>query len=605
MAVEFTIGDYKYRVITGDYNVYAETVDKTKSSYGSISATVTYNNTTYYVVGAPHCFEGCTNLTSVPSISLSAGQPNFPSPGYHVMTSFLEGCTSLATVDIDAICSDQPLYCTISSFCEGCTSLTTAKLPAYAMHGCSSAFRGCTALTSVDRIPALYNATSARTGYGHMFDGCTSLASVPDFPEAIDSDYIKMGDCFRNCTSLVEAPQLPSLAKELDYCFENCTSLEEAPTIPSGVTKISYCFHNCTSLETPPSIPSSVNAMDSCFYGCKNLTSAPTIPSGVDSLYYCFSGCEKLAAAPAIPSGVTDMHACFQTCRALVTAPAIPDGVTDMGFCFSGCYNLEDAPDIPASVTAMNYCFGYCQKMTGTISVENTPTSYAYAFTGTREEISIALNGTADVAVWSGIASQYANVYIVTANSRPTVVIDAFRSDSNGDASEDGTYAYVTVEVTLYEDYVPAGSNDVRSLTFKIDGTTSAQTWTETTVGLTHTFTAVVSLGDTSKHTLTASAEDDLRHTSTPVSIVLVSAAPALDFVHGSTDNGAAFGRLATLEGVLDNAWDYYEHGERAYPTFTRSSWSISSDESTLPVTPCFVLSTGDGALYWCDGVTS
>ena len=42
--------------------------------------------------------------------------------------------------------------------------------------------------------------------------------------------------------------------------------------------------------------------------------------------------------------------------------------------------------------------------------------------------------------------------------------------------------------------------------------------------------------------------------------------------------------------------------GERCYPTYIRSSWTTSSDETTLPVTPCFVLSTGDGGLYYCDG---
>ena len=39
---------------------------------------------------------------------------------------------------------------------------------------------------------------------------------------------------------------------------------------------------------------------------------------------------------------------------------------------------------------------------------------------------------------------------------------------------------------------------------------------------------------------------------------------------------------------------------ENAYVTFVRSSWSTSSDTSTLPVTPCFVYSTGDGGLYYC-----
>jgi len=49
--------------------------------------------------------------------------------------------------------------------------------------------------------------------------------------------------------------------------------------------------------------------------------------------------------------------------------------------------------------------------------------------------------------------------------------------------------------------------------------------------------------------------------------------------------------------GLVDQA------GETAYPTFTRPSWSEQADESTLPVTPCFVLDTTNAELYWCDGV--
>ena len=65
---------------------------------------------------------------------------------------------------------------------------------------------------------------------------------------------------------------------------------------------------------------------------------------------------------------------------------------------------------------------------------------------------------------------------------------------------------------------------------------------------------------------------------------------------NGTSDSERSNALAVRWDGLVDQA------GETAYPTFIRSSWSTSSDESTLPVTPCFVLSTGDGALYWCDG---
>ena len=58
-----------------------------------------------------------------------------------------------------------------------------------------------------------------------------------------------------------------------------------------------------------------------------------------------------------------------------------------------------------------------------------------------------------------------------------------------------------------------------------------------------------------------------------------------------------------TMTGDIDmDGAELLYDSETAYPTFIRSSWSTSSDESTLPVTPCFVLDTTTGGLYWCDG---
>lgn len=65
---------------------------------------------------------------------------------------------------------------------------------------------------------------------------------------------------------------------------------------------------------------------------------------------------------------------------------------------------------------------------------------------------------------------------------------------------------------------------------------------------------------------------------------------------NGTADDARSNALAVRWNGLVDQA------GETAYPTFVRSSWSTSSDESTLPVTPCFVLSTSDMALYYCSG---
>lgn len=59
-----------------------------------------------------------------------------------------------------------------------------------------------------------------------------------------------------------------------------------------------------------------------------------------------------------------------------------------------------------------------------------------------------------------------------------------------------------------------------------------------------------------------------------------------------------------TITGDLGMEGDLQYDGETAYPVFTRSNWSTSSSQSSLPVTPCFVIDSSTAQLYWCDGST-
>lgn len=59
-----------------------------------------------------------------------------------------------------------------------------------------------------------------------------------------------------------------------------------------------------------------------------------------------------------------------------------------------------------------------------------------------------------------------------------------------------------------------------------------------------------------------------------------------------------------TMTGDLGMGGDLQYDGETAYPVFTRSNWSTSSSQSSLPVTPCFVIDSSTAQLYWCNGST-
>ena len=100
---------------------------------------------------------------------------------------------------------------------------------------------------------------------------------------------------------------------------------------------------------------------------------------------------------------------------------------------------------------------------------------------------------------------------------------------------------------------------------------------------------------------------------ATSRTVLLLRAFYIFDF--GSQGNAVGIGRAAPQSGMevgypatFDDTVNLYDelqfNGEQAYPTFSRSSWSTSSDQTTLPVTPCFVHDTTSGVTYWCDGTT-
>ncbi len=214
---------------------------------------------------------------------------------------------------------------------EGCTGLTSApSLPAtklsrscyfYMFHDCSSLtvapclpamtldvncyylmFDGCTSLTSAPVLPAT---TLKSMCYGGMFFGCSSLTSAPSLPATTLTShcYFKM---FTGCTSLREAPSLPATRLATNCyasMFQGCTKLKTAPSLP--VTSLATaCYNNmfcgCTSLTKAPDLPATTLA-ESCyvymFQNCRSLTTAPTLPATtlVKSCYYkMFSGCKSL-----------------------------------------------------------------------------------------------------------------------------------------------------------------------------------------------------------------------------------------------------------------------------------------------------------------------
>lgn len=113
---------------------------------------------------------------------------------------------------------------------DGCTNLTTVpSLPATTLAGSCYAymFRGCTSLTTAPLLPAT---TLAMLCYSSMFNGCTNLTTAPSLPATTLAANCYVG-MFDGCTSLTTVPSLPATKLGMS-CYANmfygCTKIKLA-----------------------------------------------------------------------------------------------------------------------------------------------------------------------------------------------------------------------------------------------------------------------------------------------------------------------------------------------------------------------------------------
>ena len=147
------------------------------------------------------------------------------------LSSAFYGCTGLTSVDLSSlttVSSDNGLYYAF----YGCTSLTSVDLSALTTlsgRDClSSAFYGCTSLTSID-LSSL-TTVSGINSLQDAFYGCTSLTSIDLSSLTTVSGESGLSDAFKYCSALtsVDFPSLITLNyRGLSYAFQYCTNLTD------------------------------------------------------------------------------------------------------------------------------------------------------------------------------------------------------------------------------------------------------------------------------------------------------------------------------------------------------------------------------------------
>ena len=195
------------------------------------------------------------------------------------------------------------LTSTGSSAFYGCTALTSVTLPVNLTIIGSTAFYNCYALTSLT-IPSSVTNISV-----NAFSGCRSLSSIK--VASGNTTY----DSRNNCNAIIKTSTntlvvgckntvIPSTVTALEgYAFRGCTGLTSI-TIPSGVSSIgNYTFYQCAALTSVTvENPTPVTIYSNTFSNRANATLF--VPSGAKSAYEAadywteFKGIVEVGTAP-------------------------------------------------------------------------------------------------------------------------------------------------------------------------------------------------------------------------------------------------------------------------------------------------------------------
>ncbi len=283
--------------------------------------------------------------------------------------SAFKGCTALTTVTLESGSKlkiikggffDYGSWSDSRGAFSGCTSLKSIIIPAGVEIIEEAAFKDCTALTTVTFEPGSMLKT-IKGGY------CSG-----SFPASYGA--------FSGCTSL-NSITIPASAETIEgVAFKDCTALTTVTFEPGSILKtIGGAFAGCTSLNSI-TIPTSVETIGGAFSGCSTLTSV-TFESGSMLKTIrgrAFSGCTLLSRVTIPASVETIEEAAFINCTSLTTftfesgsklktlggGSSSPDGI------FAGCGLLKNIT-IPASVETIEAAaFKNCTALT-TITFES------------------------------------------------------------------------------------------------------------------------------------------------------------------------------------------------------------------------------------------
>lgn len=252
-------------------------------------------------------FYGCSNLTNVPPVTLSAVTS---------LRSAFYSCAKLkAAPDLSAL-----------------TNVTTME----------GAFYACYAITSP---PPGMVGMSKLSSLASAFYSCTNLVSAPDLGGL--TNLATMNTSFRYCNKMTNAPDLSAAVNitTLYYAFQDCFNMRSCPDF-SGATKctdLTYAFFQCSAMTNAPSLAALTNVTTAMqtFRGCTNLVQIPQLwpaNTNLTDIRLMFYG--NIRMGGSAPTNLWD-----GTNVNLVAFPKLTPANCSMAF--YNCTNLSNYGDIP------------------------------------------------------------------------------------------------------------------------------------------------------------------------------------------------------------------------------------------------------------------
>lgn len=299
-------------------------------------------------------------------------QVQLPVNTIHIGFGAFRGCSALQTIQLPRQIAAKGASADGALF-EGCTSLTEIVIPSTWRNVPRRAFKGCTGLTNVTLEEGIVFIDQ------EAFRGCSQLnLQLPPSVRGFGA-YALAGTALREVTwaadwSLLHAgvfAECPALERVHIEPREDWSAILNQPNDGSGFTKLTRLFADCPSLREV-SLPEGLSQIPAGLLGGCTALESLKLPSTITRIRaYAFFGCSALESLD-FPSTLTTIEAgAFEGCTGLQIA-AWPAGLQSVGNrAFAGCHALDIVSLVRNGISLGTAVFAGCTQPTELILPSN------------------------------------------------------------------------------------------------------------------------------------------------------------------------------------------------------------------------------------------